>query len=310
MPNITSLPTLVLILALLLPLPASAKGDKGQAKIGVYVQILNQWSSYVFKNRSNYAAWVADYQTGPTCAERGIRGPSAVGDSAPGTYAGLLKALAKKPKMDGDAPAIEMVKLLQAMIAPTKAASDYYHKNEHKKDGCNKGQQLHPVLVAAWDKYAAADRKLRDFVSNYNDQREAAELAKTAKKYGKKLRWHFSMMISQGKALIRAFDTPKPDAATITPLLDAFKGTVAAAMVLVDKADKKDAQVLYQGGYKQYANHYAKQYIEAVQRALKALADPDPKRAPAIERAIKQVYGDYNRMVDHGNKVLLSKKIK
>ena len=45
---------------------AHAKPDPKQAKINVYVDILNNWSSYVYKQRSDYAGWV-DLAKGPDC---------------------------------------------------------------------------------------------------------------------------------------------------------------------------------------------------------------------------------------------------
>src|SRR5262249_40695510 len=76
---------------------SAAKPSAKDAKVNIYVEILNAESKFVFDTRSNYAKWV-DMKAGPTCQEIALRGPGSVGDSAPERYAHYRKELAKKPK--------------------------------------------------------------------------------------------------------------------------------------------------------------------------------------------------------------------
>ena len=42
-----------------------------------------------------------------------------------------------------------------------KETDDYYSQENYKDDKMAKGKALHPRLVAAWDKFATADKALR-----------------------------------------------------------------------------------------------------------------------------------------------------
>jgi hypothetical protein len=149
-----------------------AKPDAKQAKVNVYIDVLNQWSSYVYKQRDDYAGWV-DLAKGPDCKASKARGPSAIGDTAKKTtFPGYLKALKKAPKLPVDAAAVKMVTTLQALWQPTFDASEYYYKRQWKDDDCKRGQELHAQLVALWDEYVAAEREVRAFVVVYNDERQ------------------------------------------------------------------------------------------------------------------------------------------
>jgi hypothetical protein len=218
--------------------PAHAKPDAKQAKINVYVDVLNQWSSYVYKQRDDYAAWV-DLAKGPDCKSTKARGPSAIGDTAKTTtFPGYLKALKKGPKLPVDAAAVTMVTTLQALWQPSFDASEYYYKRQWKDDDCKRGRELHTQLVELWAQYVAAEAQVRAFVVQYNDDRELAQHAATAKKYGKKLRFQFEQVLIDGKQLVRTLDvalaaTPI-DAAAITAKLDAFAASVDATNQLAE----------------------------------------------------------------------------
>ena len=291
-----------------------AKPDAKQAKVNVYIDVLNQWSSYVYKQRDDYAGWV-DLAKGPDCKASKARGPSAIGDTAKKTtFPGYLKALKKAPKLPVDAAAVKMVTTLQALWQPTFDASEYYYKRQWKDDDCKRGQELHAQLVALWDEYVAAEREVRAFVVVYNDERQTAQLATTTKKYGKKLRFQFEQVLIDGKQLVRTLDvalaaTPI-DAAAITAKLDAFAASVDATNQLAEanRGKAKIYDVLYQGGYTQFVTR-AGWFRDEVQQLVKRLADPKAKPAE-IAKAHEQAIAAYNRFVDGANDVRLSAAIK
>ncbi|MBK9036110.1 MAG: DUF3829 domain-containing protein [Myxococcales bacterium] len=293
---------------------AHAKPDPKQAKINVYVDILNNWSSYVYKQRSDYAAWV-DLTKGPDCKASKARGPSAIGDTAKTTtFPGYLKALKKGPKLAVDAAATKMVTTLIALWQPTSEASEYYFKRQWKDDDCKRGLELHATLTALWDEYAAADRDVRGFVVAFNDEREVKQLATTTKKYGKKLRYHYERTIIDGKLLIRAIDlameaTPI-DGAAIDAQLAAFVEVFESATALVEgnRTNRKIYDVLYQGGYTQFLTR-AGWYRDAVQRLTAKIADPKAK-PEAIAKEHEAAIKAYNSMIDGANAVRLTASIK
>jgi hypothetical protein len=315
-------------LALLGPLVAAAascapdahakpKAPAGKdAKIGAYVQIINAESNQVFDTRRNYAAWVSSMKTGPTCKERGVRGPGAFGDSAPERFKKYRSALAKRPKLEADAAALQMVEALEALREPQNAAAEYYYKNQHLKDDCKKGQELHPQLVSAWAKYAEADNAVREFVEQYQDERDAQELAAVEKKYGKRLRYHHRKLMIDGKALVRETDAQtaqaSPDVAALRGKLAAFAQTLQDAASLVSKEKQgKNADALYQGGYEQLLKK-GEWYRDAVDELLKQLETPRqrPDAAERLRRASEQSIKAYNAMIEESNGVGYTKTMK
>ncbi|HMJ14529.1 MAG TPA: DUF3829 domain-containing protein [Polyangiaceae bacterium] len=286
------------------------------AKIGTYVQIINGESNHVFDTRRNYAAWVSSMKTGPTCKERGLRGPGSFGDSAPERFKKYRAALAKRPKLEADAAALQMVEALEELRVPQNEAADYYYKNQHLKDDCKKGQELHPKLVTAWTKYAQADNDVRGFVEKYQDARDADELASVEKKYGKRLRYHHRKLMIEGKALVRETDAQTaqaaPDVAALRAKLAAFVQTLQDAASLVAKEKQgKNSDALYQGGYEMLLKK-AEWYRDAADELLKQLETPrkQPDGAERLRRASEQSIKAYNAMVEESNGVGYAKTMK
>lgn len=307
--------TLIMTLALVAGAGAAqARPDAKQAKINVYIDILNAWSDYVYKQRDDYFGWV-DAAKGPDCKASKARGPSAIGDTARDTtFPGYLKALAKAPKLPADEAAVKMVTTLQALWQPTSDASTYYFKRQWKDDDCQRGRALHETLTRLWADYVAAERDVRAFVVAYNDERQVAELATTAKKFGKKLRFHFLQTSFDAKVLVRTVDAALEhapyDTAAITDKLAVFSTILDAtgAMAESHRGNAKIYDVLYQGGYTQFVTH-AGWYRDAVKDLLTQLADPKAK-PDRLGKAHDEVIRTYNAMVDAGNKVQLTKTIK
>jgi hypothetical protein len=244
------------LLGLVLSSPSLARAEKPtpkDLKVGTYVEIINAWSNYVFDNQARYAGWV-DMKAGPTCKETKMSPPSAVGDSAPDDYKAFKKALAKKPKLEADDAAIQMVTTLEEMMKPIKDASDYYHGREHREDGCKKGKELHSVLVGLFAKYAEADKSVRAFVEKVGSERQAAELTAAEKKHGKRLRYYHLKLPMDAKVVVRRFEEhaseQKPDLAPVREALAGFVKSLDEVKPIVDKEKQgKNADALYQGGY-------------------------------------------------------------
>ena len=298
----------------LAPASHAARPSKKQAKVNLYVELLNDWSPFMYKGWSTYTAWV-DVEAGPTCSERGLRAPGGLGDSAKKRFDGYAKELRKAPRLEVDAQATQMVEALQELREPIIAASDYYYKRRFKDDACALGKELHPKLMAAWVKYSAAEPAVRGFVVAYNDERALKDLATTRKEYGEGLRYHMEKLIIDGKVLVRTvgaqLDAEAPDTAVISAALAPFAATQAKTFELSEAARGDVATVLYQGGYKQLVKR-ASWFRDAV-AALVAELDK-PKEAKINEsnrkRTIDQVFSSYNNMIEGANAVRLSKAVK
>ena len=295
-------------------LTSEAKGPtKKQKKFNRYVELLNDWSPFMHDGWKYYTKW-ANPKTLPTCKEKGIRPPSVLGDSAAKTLAELKKSFQKGPKMAADKAALAMVDALQKIRKPIGEAGKYYRRAYRKDDGCTLGKKLHPILIAAWTQYFQAEPELRKYVTTTNDNRAAGELKKTLRKYGKKNRYHYQKLIIDGKALIRTVDAElQKDEVDLEPIkaaLATFSATQTKAVEIIKKANKRDADVLYQGNYKQMADHYAEQVVRTVERLIKVYPKRNDKGGNRLELDIKAIFSAYNQMINSANSVGFSKRIK
>jgi len=285
---------------------AHAKPSATDVKVNGYVEIINTWSEYVYKNRDRYAKAVADMKTGPTCKERDVPSLGGVGDDAPNEYKQLRKAINKTPKLDADAAALAMVTALEDMLKPTKDADTYYSSRKYKDDNCKHGQELHPVLVQAWDKYIQGEQVVRAFVEKYNDDREAKDLVAAQKKYGKGFHYYHLKMLIDSKLLVRAVDGaggPKSDASQLQDLRTTFQQSVSEAQELVKKGKGgKNSDAIYEGGYEQMVG-YAADYAKNVDAFVKKLDTASKATENDRKSARKEAISSYNSFVEQSNKV-------
>jgi len=300
---------------------ASAAGNKPTAKeqkVSVYIDIVNSESSHVVKAYSGYTKLLADPKKGPTCKENDVQrlSPGAMGDSAPDRYKGWRKALAKGPKLDPDAFAGEMLDALEALYAPGNEAATYYFENKYKTDGCKRGQELHPVLMANWTRYMQAEQKMREFLEKYTDERDAADLVSIQKKQGKALHYYHRKVMVDAKALIRVVDQQQFSLDAVRTSLAGYSTTLDEAKVVLDKAYAgKERDALYQGGYKHMIDtafqlkNMADELIRAVETEAKE-ANSKMKSVGARDRAMKNFFTYYNQLVDNSNKVMYTKSMK
>lgn len=295
---------------------ASAPTPK-EAKISAYIEIINQESNHLFQNYDGYAKRVKDLQAGPTCKEIGGSQSwlSSMGPSAPERVAKYKKLLAKQPKLEADAAALEMVSALDGLYKPVAEASDYYFLSKFKQDDCKRGHELHPLLMTGWTKYMKAEQVVRAFLDKYTDERDAADLKDIEKKNGKALRYYHRKLMIDGKALIHVSDAAQPDPSAIRPVLASFVADLDAAKGVVEKEKKgKNAEALYQGGYEQLIK-YAGWLVDAVNEELRVIDDEakDPKaaaRTSSRATAMKNLLTAYNGLVEQSNNTMYSKTMK
>ena len=298
-------------------LAAGKQQSPKEAKVSVYISIINSQSQYVFKSYSSYTKQVADVNKGPTCNEidPARLSPGSMSSSALDDYKSWKKALAKAPKLESDAAALDMVDALEQLYGPENEASEYYYQRKYKADACKRGIELHPLLMAGWTKYMKAEDTLRVFLDKYTDERDTAELVKTEKQYGKGLHYHQSKLMLQAKALVHLTDKPL-DLATLKEQMALFEPLVTSAKELVAKEKKgKNAEGIYHGGYEQFVSA-ASQYGDTVKRLVNVLEEEraDPKSAAKqpqrLQDSVKSSISAFNRLVDQSNKVMYTKAMK
>jgi hypothetical protein len=305
--------------ALLASASAWADGPKQtpkDAKVGVYIEIINSESNHLLDNYEAYVKRVKDLDKGPTCKELGPQQwISSMGPSAPERVAAYRKGLAKQPKLEVDAAALQMVDALDALYKPVAEASDYFFLSKFDKDNCKRGDELHPVLMAGWTKYIQAEHTVRAFLDKYTDERDAADLTLVQKKYGKALHYYQQKLMIDAKALIRVTNVKQPDLAVVAPRLTTFATTLSEANAIVDKDKKgKDADALYQGGYEQLLTK-AGWLKDASDRLVTVVTTEakDPKAATTTNsrpNAMQNLITAYNDLIEQSNQTMYSKTMK
>ncbi len=298
---------------------ASAQADKPSPKdlkISAFVEIINAESNHLYDNYERYTKRLVDVQKGPTCTEVGPQSwLSSMGPSAPERIAGYRKALKKQPKLEIDPAVTEMLDALDALYKPVDEASEYFFLSKFNKDKCQRGRELHPLLMNGWTHYIAAEQKLRAFLDKYTDERDVKEIADAQKKFGKGLHFYHRKIMTEAKALIRSADSKQPDLGAVRGRLSTFEPTLSEAKAVVDKERKgKNADALYQGGYEQMLN-YGEQFRDATKELVRVVESEakDPKaaaRSNSREISMKNLVISYNGLVEQSNKVMYSKSMK
>jgi hypothetical protein len=215
------------ILAALFAVAAFAQTPPGVEKMNAYVGCINRLSERSYQSRARYFEWAA--KTGPTGRERIIYGTYTIYDTAD-CKKNVEKANALEPRdAELEAAASAYVDAVTKLEPLLKEADDYYEQENYKDDKMAKGKALHPRLVAAWDAFASADRKLRAGVEAVNDRRALEKLAEIEKGEGRKARYYIEATMIQAKRVLRAENADKPDMAAITAALNEYEETVKAS---------------------------------------------------------------------------------
>jgi hypothetical protein len=206
--------------------PATPKPLSIAGKLQPYIGCINRHSARIHDSESRYKSWVG--KAGPTGKERIIYGLYTIYDTkdcrmAVGAAQQSQPAHAALEK--AGAAFAEAIGEIEPML---KEANDYYDQKNYQDDKMAKGKAMHPKLLAAWDKFNAADASLRDIVRTLNDEVQAEELAEVEKREGRKMRWHILTVMTKAKALQRleGGDQAKIDLAKVVPALEAYETSV------------------------------------------------------------------------------------
>ncbi len=294
----------VLLLAPLAASPAAAQTPPAVEKLNAYIGCINRLSSRSYDSRSRYFSWAA--KSGPTGKERIIYGTYTIYDTAD-CVKNVEKANALEPRdAEIEAAATAYAKAVAKLAPLLKEADDYYSQENYKDDKMAKGKALHPLLVAAWDGFAAADQKLRSEVDAINDRTALAKLAEIEQKEGRKTRYHVEALMIDAKRVLRAENAEKPDLAEITRALDDYESIVKAAEA-ISGADG-NAKI---GSF--FINN-AKSYLTTAKQLMRRIRDKTPYSQGdkmmlgnagsgwMVEGSPPRLLRDYNQLIDSYNR--------
>ena len=127
-------------------------------KLNAYVGLINTVSENVDSTYGRYLMW-ADAQTGPTGDERNIYGLYKLNDHQ--TYLDRAsKAKSLQPSNELDQYIEEYLHSYKELAPLIEEAYLYYDQKDYLDDKMAKGKELHPKLMAAFDKFFAVSDKL------------------------------------------------------------------------------------------------------------------------------------------------------
>lgn len=281
----------------------SSSADLTQ-KLNAYVGCINRLSARAFDSRSRYFSWAA--KSGPTGKERIIYGTYTIYDTSD-CRKNVEAANALAPRdAELEAAATGFAEAAATLEPLLKEADDYYTQENYKDDRMAKGKALHTRLVAAWDSFAAADRKLRAGVEAINDRRAAEKLAAIEQSEGRKARYHIEATMIAAKRVMRANEADKPDLAAITAAVGDYEAAVnAAAPFAASDGGAKIGSMFLSS---------AKSYLVTAKLLMRRLRDNTPYSAGdkmmlsqagagwMIEGSPPRLMRDYNQLVDAYNR--------
>jgi len=289
------------LIASLAPDVAAAQAPSPTEKLNAYVGCINRLSERAYDSRKRYFSWVG--RNGPTGRERIIYGTYTIYDTSD-CKKNVEKANALEPRdaaLEAAASAyVEAVSKLEPML---KDADDYYTQENYKDDKMARGRALHPVLVAAWDAFASADKALRGGVEAINDKRAAEKLAEIERSEGRKARYHVEALMIQAKRVLRAQDAAAPDVAKVTEALNEYESTVKALEQL--PADDAKIGSFFTGN--------AKSFLTTAKQLMRRIRDKVPYSTGdkmmlsagsgwMVEGSPPRLLRDYNQLIEAYNR--------
>ncbi len=222
---------LALLLGLCAVTPSMAQDDGDAAtgkKMEAAIACLNRLSERALDSRSRYIDWAGD-KPQMKKKPRNVLGLYTIyetDDCAKGVSEAASATPNNPPLEEASAGFVKSVQTLEPLL---KEADDYYEQENYKDDKFAKGKEMHGKLLAAWDDFRAADRKLRGVVQDISDVRQTAELARVEKEEGRSAKFHTMSTFLSAKALVRAeasVDMDKMDLAKVTGLLSAYEKSI------------------------------------------------------------------------------------
>lgn len=132
--------------------------DPLNKKLNAYVGLINYVSERINDSYDRYLSW-ADYDNGPTGQERNIYGLYELNDNSH-YFDEVNTALALKPEHELDQIVREYIEAYKVIEPLNEEAYNYYDQKDYLDDNMAKGKELHPKLIAAFDKFAEVSDKL------------------------------------------------------------------------------------------------------------------------------------------------------
>lgn len=299
--------------------PAESADDQLREKVDEYIKnCTNNLSSRIIDSRNRYFDWV-DPKVGPT-NKSNVYGLYSID---PKNVTECTDAVAKAKKMPPtdaklEAVADDYAKAVSELGQLIPVAYKYYDQKDYKDDNFAKAKELHPKLVAAFEKFGPANTALHEAIDGITKPMDLRELARIEKEEGKGFTYNRKNTLIQARTLIETSD-PNGDKLAFATLEAAFTKFDTALSDLetygtAHQADldnpKLQKTITASTGYRQFtsaADDYrkeAKGFLRCVREAPAKAKTPDGKvdlnKLPEC-RDGKDITDKYNRLISTAN---------
>ncbi|MCL2714718.1 MAG: YiiG family protein [Alphaproteobacteria bacterium] len=193
------------------------------SRIDAYVTCLNALSSRIYESRARYFSWAT--KSGPTGREFIIYGLYNIDNPADCRESVDMVHDIEPHHPELEAVAAAYIGAVTRLYPVITEAERYYHQSTYKDDHMARGRALHPLLVAGFDEFSAADRKLRQLIDAANDARAQQNLTAIESTEGRSLRYHSVALLIHASELADTMRGPR-DIARISAALARYEGSV------------------------------------------------------------------------------------
>jgi hypothetical protein len=199
--------------------------DKLGNKLNPYIDCINNTSRRVLDSGQRYQSWI-DPAKGLTGTEQNVYGLYEVDDQK-ACVDGIKTANDAEPEdAEMEAVASEYAAAFAEVQPLVAEAYTYYQEKNYEDDKFAKGKELHPKLIAAFEKFTAVDQKLRLAVRERNEGLQQRELERIEKEDGRKLLFHNKNVMAKAKVVVETADVPdwkQLDLAKFEPVFEDFE---------------------------------------------------------------------------------------
>lgn len=145
-------------------------------KLNVYVAMINGYSLRAHDSLRRYLSWV-NPETGPTGKERYILyGLYTIADPSNDIKNTRQIASQAPAVVTLDNSALQYADAVEVLYPLLNQADEYYTQEDYKDDNAQKGRQLHPDLMAGFERLVRSDRALRSALESVMEQLELQEI--------------------------------------------------------------------------------------------------------------------------------------
>jgi len=179
--------------------------EQMQEKLDEYIKCLNTLSSSIHRARGRYLFYVP--KAGPKGTERDADIYVLTSGAAASCATGVTKSKAMPPpdaKLEGAGD--EYSAAATAVDQVITEMHSYLELKSFKDDKWAKGKAIHPRLIAAFDRFSAADKTLHDTLDGITKPLNQRALVRIEKEEGQKFRYWRKKTLINAREMIEASD--------------------------------------------------------------------------------------------------------